>query len=70
MGCIYKEPRYNVKKNRSGINGGRLVKGVGWVRGNQYRWCAEIRISGIRYRKRAADYNVCRFWLDMMELRR
>ena len=33
--CIYKEPRYN-RKNTSGGGGGRLVRGVGWVRSQYY----------------------------------
>ena len=70
MGSIYKEPRYNVKHNRGGVGGGKLIRGVGWVRGNQYRWCAEIRINGVRYRKRSSSYDDCRFWLDAMETRK
>ena len=63
--CIYKEPRYN-RKNTSGGGGGRLVRGVGWVRSQYYRWCGEVRINGVRYRFRSPDYNKVVWWHNMM----
>lgn len=66
-GCIYKEPHNHGKSNNGGQrNSVRFIKGVGMQRIYGYRWVAEIKVDGVRYRKRSADLRVVQDWLSKM----
>lgn len=70
QGCIYKEPRYNVKSSGrcSSMASGKYIRGVGWVRGNAFRWCAEIVIHGRRFRYRSPVYEKAAHWLRCIRI--
>lgn len=66
-GTIYTEYHNKGHKNRgSGVGGARFIRGVGYRRGSQYRWVAEITYHGKRYRCRSYYYERVYAWLEAM----
>lgn len=67
-GTIYTEYHNKGRRYGGGVGGSVLRKGVGLVRGHQYRWVAEISYHNKRYRCRSYSYDRVYSWLmDMRE---
>lgn len=65
-GTIYSEYHNKGRRQGGGVGGSVLRKGVGLVRGCQYRWVAEISYHRKRYRCRSYHYERVRSWLESM----
>lgn len=63
-GCIYSEMTYDVR--RKGRESSGLTNYGCRSVAKKFRWVAEIRYHGKRYRFRSTNFNNVRAWLDDM----